>query len=48
MGIITGLLFVGGFLKSFDTIPLPVVLAAHIAIALGTLSGGCVLSNYGY
>jgi PiT family inorganic phosphate transporter len=39
MGIITGLLFVGGFVQSFD-IPLWVVLSAHTAIALGTLSGG--------
>jgi PiT family inorganic phosphate transporter len=39
MGIITGLLFVGGFVQSLD-IPLWVVLSAHAAIALGTLSGG--------
>jgi PiT family inorganic phosphate transporter len=39
MGIISSLLFAGGILKTFH-IPLWVVLAAHSAIALGTLSGG--------
>lgn len=39
MGIITGLLFSAGYLKSFD-VPLWVVLSAHAAIALGTLLGG--------
>jgi PiT family inorganic phosphate transporter len=39
MGIITGLLVVGGFLTEFK-IPLWVVLSAHSAIALGTISGG--------
>jgi PiT family inorganic phosphate transporter len=39
MGIIAGALFAGGYLSEF-TIPLWVVLAAHAAIALGTLSGG--------
>jgi inorganic phosphate transporter, PiT family len=39
MGIIAGVLFTGGFLKTFS-IPVWVVLAAHAAIALGTLSGG--------
>lgn len=39
MGIITGLLFAGGLIKSFS-IPLWVVLSAHTAIALGTFSGG--------
>lgn len=39
MGIIASLLFSAGYLKSFH-IPLWVVLAAHSAIALGTLSGG--------
>jgi PiT family inorganic phosphate transporter len=39
MGIITSLLFSAGLLKSFH-VPLWVVLAAHAAIALGTLSGG--------
>jgi inorganic phosphate transporter, PiT family len=39
MGIISGLLFAGGVVKTFH-IPLWVVLAAHSAIALGTLSGG--------
>ena len=39
MGIITGVLFTGGFLKTFD-VPTWVILSAHAAIALGTLSGG--------
>jgi inorganic phosphate transporter, PiT family len=39
MGIITGLLFTGGFITEFK-IPLWVVLSAQAAIALGTLSGG--------
>jgi PiT family inorganic phosphate transporter len=39
MGIIAGLLFAAGYLKAF-TIPVWVILAAHAAIALGTLSGG--------
>ncbi len=39
MGIIAGVLFTAGYLKTF-TIPLWVILAAHAAIALGTLSGG--------
>ncbi len=39
MGIMTSLLFSAGLLKKFH-IPLYVVLAAHSAIALGTLSGG--------
>ncbi len=39
MGIISSLLFAGGLMKSFH-IPLWVVLSAHTAIALGTLSGG--------
>ena len=39
MGIIAGVLFTAGYLKTF-TIPLWVILAAHSAIALGTLSGG--------
>ena len=39
MGIIAGVLVTAGYLKTFD-IPLWVVLAAHAAIALGTLSGG--------
>jgi len=39
MGIISGLLFSGGLLKKFY-IPLWVVLAAHTAIAMGTLTGG--------
>ena len=39
MGIIAGVLFTAGYLSEF-TIPLWVILAAHAAIALGTLSGG--------
>jgi PiT family inorganic phosphate transporter len=39
MGIISGVLFTAGYMKAF-TIPIWVVLAAHTAIALGTLSGG--------
>jgi PiT family inorganic phosphate transporter len=39
MGIIAGVLFTGGYLQAFS-IPFWVILAAHAAIALGTLSGG--------
>jgi PiT family inorganic phosphate transporter len=39
MGIIASLLVAGGILKTFE-VPLWVVLSAHTAIALGTLSGG--------
>ena len=39
MGIIAGVLFTGGYLATFS-IPFWVILAAHGAIALGTLSGG--------
>jgi PiT family inorganic phosphate transporter len=39
MGIIAGALFAGGLIKEFR-IDIWVVLAAHAAIALGTLSGG--------
>jgi PiT family inorganic phosphate transporter len=39
MGIIAGVLFTAGYLKVF-TIPMWVILAAHTAIGLGTLSGG--------
>jgi PiT family inorganic phosphate transporter len=39
MGIIAGVLFAGGYISQFY-IPFWVVLAAHAAIALGTLSGG--------
>jgi PiT family inorganic phosphate transporter len=39
MGIITGVLFAGGLIDKFE-IQLWVVLAAHSAIALGTISGG--------
>jgi PiT family inorganic phosphate transporter len=39
MGIIASLIFAAGWIKTFH-IPLWVVLSAHAAIALGTLSGG--------
>ncbi len=39
MGIIAGVLFAAGYLHTFY-IPIWVVLAAHAAIALGTLTGG--------
>jgi PiT family inorganic phosphate transporter len=39
MGIIAGVLFTAGYLSEFS-IPFWVVIAAHTAIALGTLSGG--------
>jgi inorganic phosphate transporter, PiT family len=39
MGIIAGVLVTAGYLSTF-TVPLWVILAAHAAIALGTLSGG--------
>jgi inorganic phosphate transporter, PiT family len=39
MGIIAGVLFAAGYIKTFD-IPFWVVLAAHAAIGLGTLAGG--------
>ncbi len=39
MGIIAGVLVAGGYLQTFE-IPFWVVLAAHGAIALGTLTGG--------
>ncbi|HUM79828.1 MAG TPA: inorganic phosphate transporter, partial [Candidatus Saccharicenans sp.] len=39
MGIIAGLVFTSGHMKTFH-IPLWIVLSAHTAIALGTLSGG--------
>jgi len=39
MGIIAGVLFTSGYTTTFD-IPMWVVLLAHSAIALGTLSGG--------
>jgi PiT family inorganic phosphate transporter len=39
MGIIAGVLFTAGYLESFY-IPFWVVIAAHTAIGLGTLSGG--------
>jgi PiT family inorganic phosphate transporter len=39
MGIISSLLFAGGLIREFE-IPLWVVLSAHAAIGLGTLSGG--------
>jgi PiT family inorganic phosphate transporter len=39
MGIITGVLVTGGFLNKFE-VPTWVILAAHAAIALGTMFGG--------
>jgi PiT family inorganic phosphate transporter len=39
MGIITSLLFAGGLIPSFH-VPLWVVLSAHAAIAIGTITGG--------
>jgi PiT family inorganic phosphate transporter len=39
MGIITGALYAGKFIPAFE-VPLWVILAAHAAIGLGTLSGG--------
>jgi PiT family inorganic phosphate transporter len=39
MGIITSVLVTGGFLHTF-IVPVWVILSAHAAIALGTLSGG--------
>jgi PiT family inorganic phosphate transporter len=39
MGIITSALVTGGFLTTFE-VPTWVILSAHAAIALGTLSGG--------
>jgi PiT family inorganic phosphate transporter len=39
MGIIAGVLFTGGYLNTFE-IPFWVILMAHAAIGLGTLSGG--------
>jgi PiT family inorganic phosphate transporter len=39
MGIITSLLFAGGLISEFH-VPLWVVLSAHAAIAIGTLTGG--------
>jgi PiT family inorganic phosphate transporter len=39
MGIMAGVLFTAGYLKAFS-IPVWVILAAHTAIALGTLTGG--------
>jgi PiT family inorganic phosphate transporter len=40
MGIIAGLLFAAGYLGAEFRVPLWVILAAHAAIALGTLAGG--------
>src|SRR5216110_2803698 len=39
MGIIAGVLYTAGYIKTFD-IPFAVVLIAHTAIGLGTLAGG--------
>ncbi len=39
MGIITTILLAGGYIQTFE-VPFWVILAAHAAIALGTLAGG--------
>ena len=39
MGIITGLLVSGGYLKAFE-VPMWVILISHAAIAFGTMFGG--------
>jgi PiT family inorganic phosphate transporter len=39
MGIITGVLLTAGYLQTFE-VPVWVILSAHAAIALGTLTGG--------
>jgi len=39
MGIITGVLVTAGYLQTFE-VPVWVILSAHAAIALGTLTGG--------
>ena len=39
MGIITGALFTGGYIATFE-VPFWVIITAHAAIGLGTLSGG--------
>ena len=39
MGIITGAMFTAGWIKTFE-VPVWVILSAHAAIALGTMSGG--------
>lgn len=39
MGIITGVLVTAGYLQTFE-VPIWVILSAHAAIALGTLTGG--------
>jgi len=44
MGIIAGALFTGGYLPAF-TIPFWVIISAHAAIALGTMSGGWRIVN---
>jgi inorganic phosphate transporter, PiT family len=44
MGIIAGALFTGGYLPAF-TIPFWVIISAHMAIALGTMSGGWRIVN---
>jgi PiT family inorganic phosphate transporter len=44
MGIIAGALFTAGYLPAF-TIPFWVIISAHAAIALGTMSGGWRIVN---
>ena len=39
MGIVAGVLLAGGYIHTFY-VPVPVILAAHAAISLGTLAGG--------
>jgi len=39
MGIITGVLFTAKLIATFD-VPVWVIFSAHVAVALGTLSGG--------
>ena len=39
MGIVAGLLLAAGYIQKFE-VPLWVILAAHAAVALGTLAGG--------
>jgi PiT family inorganic phosphate transporter len=39
MGVIAGVLYTSGYLKTFE-VPIWVIFAAHMAIGLGTMSGG--------
>jgi len=40
MGIMTSVLVTAGYMQTFDEIPIWIILSAHAAISLGTLSGG--------